>query len=327
MMLRRLGTRLLTAPIALLCYKLAETLWGSLVSCGRLSIGLLPAGGGNQPPRRLATCPTSMVQTILLFFALAGTLAAQTFIQMSDTQFGMYTKDKDFAQETANFEFAIATANRLRPAFVIITGDLINKSNDAAQAAEYKRIASKLDPKIKLFSVAGNHDLGNEPTKESLAWYRERFGPDYYSFRIGDVSGVVLNSNLEKGAEKVPEEAAKMEAWFRGELERAKLSGARHIIVFQHISFFLKEATEADQYSNIPKVVRERYLRLLHEYGVHQVFAGHYHRNELGRDGDLEMVTSAPVGMPLDGAKSGLRVVTVKDGTVTHKFYDFGDLP
>jgi predicted phosphodiesterase len=118
-----------------------------------------------------------------------------------------------------------------------------------------------------------------------------------------------------------------MEAWLRDELERVKLTGVQHIIVFQHISFFLKTPNEEDQYFNIPKGVRERYLRLLHEYGVRQVFAGHYHRNELGRDGDLEMVTSGPVGMPLGGAKSGIRVVTVKDGTVTHKFFDFGDLP
>jgi serine/threonine-protein phosphatase CPPED1 len=144
---------------------------------------------------------------------------------------------------------------------------------------------------------------------------------------VGDIAGVVLNSNLEKGAEKVPEEAAKMEAWFRGELERVKLAGATHIIVFQHIPFFLKTADEADGYFNIPKPVRERYLRLLHEYGVQQVFAGHLHHNELGRDGDLEMVTTGPVGMPLEGGKSGLRVVTVKDGKVTHNFYDFGELP
>jgi hypothetical protein len=169
--------------------------------------------------------------------------------------------------------------------------------------------------------------VGNEPSAESLARYRERFGPDYYSFRTGDIVGLVLNSNLEKGADKVPEEAAKMEAWFRTELERAKQAGARHIIVFQHISFFLKEPNEEDQYFNIPKPVRERYLVLLHKYGVKQVFAGHYHRNELGHDGDLEMVTCAPVGMPLEGAKSGLRIVTAKDGTVTHKFYEFGELP
>jgi hypothetical protein len=39
------------------------------------------------------------------------------------------------------------------------------------------------------------------------------------------------------------------------------------------------------------------------------------------------MVTCAPVGMPLEGAKSGLRIITAKDGTVTHKFYEFGELP
>src|ERR1039458_8390182 len=53
--------------LVLLCYKLAEPLWGSLVSCGRLSIGPLPrpqpTGGGNQPPRRFSTCPTSMAHT------------------------------------------------------------------------------------------------------------------------------------------------------------------------------------------------------------------------------------------------------------------------
>src|SRR5438270_2653401 len=83
-----------------------------------------------------------------------------TFIQMSDPQFGMYTENKSFEHETANFEFAVATANRLRPKFVVVTGDLINQPGNAAQAAEYHRIAARLDPSIKLYSVAGNHDVG-----------------------------------------------------------------------------------------------------------------------------------------------------------------------
>jgi predicted phosphodiesterase len=99
------------------------------------------------------------------------------------------------------------------------------------------------------------------------------------------------------------------------------------VIVFQHIPFFLKDPTEADQYFNIPPDVRQRYLKLMHEYGVHQVFAGHYHRNEWGKDGDLEMVTTGPVGMPLGGARSGIRIVTVDEKGVTHKFHDFGGLP
>ena len=62
------------------------------------------------------------------------------------------TKDANFVHETANFEFAVAAANRIKPAFVVITGDLTNKAGDAAQIAEYHRIAKKLDPKIKLFA-------------------------------------------------------------------------------------------------------------------------------------------------------------------------------
>jgi hypothetical protein len=57
------------------------------------------------------------MKPILFTFAFAATLAAQHFIQMSDPQFGMFTKDASFEHETVNFEFAITTANRLKPAF------------------------------------------------------------------------------------------------------------------------------------------------------------------------------------------------------------------
>jgi 3',5'-cyclic AMP phosphodiesterase CpdA len=268
-----------------------------------------------------------IIRRILLTLSLAGALAAQTFIQMSDPQFGMYSKDLNFVHETANFEFAIATANRLKPAFVVITGDLINKAGEAAQAAEFHRIAAKLDPSIKLYKVAGNHDVGNEPTPESLATYRERFGPDYYAFRSGDIAGLVVNSSLLKAPQNVAAEAAKMETWIKAELEKARREGAKHIILFQHIPLFVKDAGEPQTYDNLPLEARARYLKLLHEYGVKQVFAGHYHANAEGRDGDLEMITTGPVGMPLKGGKSGMRIVTVRAGTVTHKYFDFGELP
>ena len=56
-----------------------------------------------------------IIRRLLPALAFAGTLAAQTFIQMP--QFWMYTKNEGFAHETVNFDFAIATANRLKPAF------------------------------------------------------------------------------------------------------------------------------------------------------------------------------------------------------------------
>jgi 3',5'-cyclic AMP phosphodiesterase CpdA len=258
----------------------------------------------------------------------AGANAAEPFffVQASDPQFGMFTADKDFLQETANWEFAIANINRLHPAFLVVTGDLTNKAGDAAQLAEYRRINAMLDKSVHLYSVPGNHDVGNEPSPESLRAYRAAFGPDYYSFREGPLYGIVLNSSLFKAPEKVADEAAKQEKWLEAELAKARSSGAL-IVVYQHIPWFLEKADEPDQYFNIPIETRRRALATLHRYGVKYVFAGHYHRNALGRDGDLEMITTGPAGMPIGPDPSGLRIAEVKDGAIVHKYYGFGTLP
>ncbi len=245
-----------------------------------------------------------------------------TFIQMTDPQFGMYTANKDFAHETANLDFAIAAANRLKPAFVIITGDLINKPGDPAQTAEYKRLTAKLDPAIKLYSVAGNHDVENEPTPASLASYREHFGPDYYTFQHGGFTGIVLNSTLIQKPAKAQAEADKQEAWLKAELAKHKSA-----VIFLHHPIFIKTADEPDQYFNIPSATRRRYLELFAAHEVRYIFAGHYHRNAYGKAGEIEMITSGPIGKPLDGGKSGLRIAKVTDAGIEQKYYDFSDLP
>lgn len=267
------------------------------------------------------------LKRILLALLFAGSLAAQTFLHLSDPQFGFYTNNKGFEQETANFEFAIATANRLKPAFVIITGDLTHSATDPAELAEYKRIAAKLDPKIRLFEVPGNHDVGNEPTRESLVRYRERYGPDYYSFQMGGIYGIVLNSNLETGGKNVPDEAAKMEAWLRSELEKAKSAAGKQVLVFQHIPFFRKDVNEPTDYQNIALEARRRYLAMLREFGVKWVFTGHLHQTLEVKDGDTRFITTGAVGMPEVGAKSGLSVVAVSPDGVKHRFFEFGELP
>lgn len=58
-----------------------------------------------------------------------------SFIQMTDIQFGFFNENKDIEKEKRNFEKAIAAANKLKPNFVIVTGDLINIPGDSAQIA------------------------------------------------------------------------------------------------------------------------------------------------------------------------------------------------
>jgi 3',5'-cyclic AMP phosphodiesterase CpdA len=248
------------------------------------------------------------------------------FIQASDPQFGMFAKDAGFRQETANWQFVITNVNRLRPAFLVVTGDLANRTGDAAQITEYKRLSAQLDRRIHLYSAPGNHDVGNEPTLATLAAYRKNFGNDYYSFREGPIYGIVLDSALLKAPQHVPEEAAKQERWLTAELAHAKASGAAPI-VFLHHPLFLEKPDEPEQYFNLPLDTRARLLALFHRYDVRYIFAGHYHRNADARDGDLEMITTGPVGMPLGPDPSGFRIALWEDGKIDQQYYGLGSIP
>jgi serine/threonine-protein phosphatase CPPED1 len=273
-------------------------------------------------------CNRAALCLALLLIAVSAHAAEPFFfIQLTDPQFGMFADNTNFVQETANFEFAIATVNRLHPAFVVITGDLVNRTGDAAQIAEYKRILAKVDRDIPVYNVAGNHDVGNVPTVKSIAAYTNQFGPDHYAFRCKNLVGLVLDSNLIQAPTNVVALATEQEQWLKAELEAAKKEGAKHIAVFQHHPWFLKSLDEPDQYFNLPREARVNYLALFHGFGVSDVFCGHYHRNVVARDGDLEIVTTGATGKPLGGDKSGIQVVIVRDDGMQHHYYSFGEIP
>jgi 3',5'-cyclic AMP phosphodiesterase CpdA len=248
------------------------------------------------------------------------------FIQLSDPQFGMYTQDRDFVQETANLEFVVATINRLRPAFVVITGDLVNRAGDKDQIAEYTRVIGKIATTIPVYSVAGNHDVGNDPTRQTLAEYRKNIGADYYTFRSGPMEGIVLDSSLLAHPQNAPDESVKQEQWLTEELDKAKRAGIR-VVVFQHHPYCVNDPTEPDEYFNVTKPIRDRYFELFAKYGVSDVFAGHLHRTAECRNANLTIHTSGPVGKPLVDGQSGIRIVAIRNGIVSSKYFPLGLLP
>nr|WP_068890538.1 metallophosphoesterase [Pedobacter panaciterrae] len=249
------------------------------------------------------------------------------FIQMSDPQLGFFNDNRDFVKETENFEKAIKAANRLHPAFVIVTGDLINRAGDKAQIAEYKRIVSMLDKSIPIYHVAGNHDVNNEPKTQDIETFNKNFGPDHYSIKYRGLYGIVLNSLYIKSPSGVQAQADAQDGWLRNELKKAKKIGASPILIFQHHSLFLQDPMEKDEYFNVDSVTRKKYLDLFAAYGVSHVFAGHYHRNAFGKSGDMEMVTTGPVGKPLGKDPSGFRIVSVNGNKITHQYYSLDSVP
>lgn len=296
----------------------------------------LKENSGRLPQCRLAHERGNVLTRRLALFAFLFTfllpLAAQAeqpwfFAVLSDPQFGMYAKDQNFAQETANFEFAVATLNRLHPRFVVICGDLVNRTGDAAEIAEYKRILRQLDPSIPVYSVAGNHDVGNTPSEQTIAAYRSAIGRDYYTFTAGSVFGIVLDSNLMTSPGKASQEALQQDEWLKKTLAQAKADSAHQTIVFQHIPYFLHNSGEPDDYFNFPQAPRRKYLDMLEGAGVRSVFAGHYHRNAGGIDGPLTEWVVGAVGMPIAPAVSGFRIVTVNGDKLDSRWYCLAGLP
>jgi predicted MPP superfamily phosphohydrolase len=97
------------------------------------------------------------IQALLLL--ISGTLFAQNkspdepwfFIQITDPQFGMFENNEGFEKETVLYEKIVEKINILNPDFIIITGDFVHNSNSIAQIEEFKRITSKMNPKIPVY--------------------------------------------------------------------------------------------------------------------------------------------------------------------------------
>ena len=259
------------------------------------------------------------------------------FIQMSDPQLGLYatvSRRNDpasnvtgFAYETERYEKAIAAANRLRPEFVVVTGDLVQDPSDASQIEEFERINGMLDDRIPLYLAPGNSDVGIAPTPRLLGQYRDRFGDDNYSFDLNRVHCIVLNSAVAFDPTRVPHEWDRQLEFLRSDLDRASDEGIDRSVVFVHHPLFGDYPGEDDSPLAVPRKRRRVMLELFHARGVSAVFAGHWHRNNYAWDGGLEMVTSGPVGYPLGDDPSGIRVVKVYDDRIEHQYYGLDEVP
>jgi 3',5'-cyclic AMP phosphodiesterase CpdA len=259
------------------------------------------------------------------------------FIQMSDPQLGLFasiSKRDDpsstldgFEYETAHYEKAISAANRLKPAFVVITGDLVQDPHDQAQVDELQRISSMLHDNIPLRLAPGNCDVGTTPTPALLSLYRDRFGDDTYSFDHEAVHFVVLNSGICFDPSEVSDEWERLLDFLREDLAAAQGRDITRIVLFLHHPPFGTDALESDSSDAIPGAQRGPLLELLRSHNVETVFAGHWHKNASAFDGSMEVVISGPVGYPLGDDPSGIRIVSVYDDRIEHRYYGLDEVP
>ena len=251
------------------------------------------------------------------------------FVQMADTQLGMIAggDGDDFSRETEMVEKVVAQINAMNPppAFVVVCGDMTNLPAHDGQIAEYRRLMGFLDPAIPYYNVSGNHDFNGNPNPDNLAYYREVYGPDRYTFEREGWLFVVLNSTLMKFPGEARDEADAQLAFTRESLSSART--ARGTVLFMHHPFFDNDIDEDDGYHSISKADRRLWLDLFADNNVAAVFSGHRHTTipENVYRG-VRLVNTNAVCNSFDG-HPGLRVVTALEESVEHEFYAWDALP
>jgi len=213
---------------------------------------------------------------------------------------------------------------------VRLSKDIFNELNESFPQEERfieNEFSVNLPAQYKLKQRIKRSWINNKPSPESVANYEKNFGPQYYSFTHGNFFGIVINSSLYFDSTLAPELAAKQDTWLHETLERADKLKYTNIVLFEHIPWFINEPNEKNGYFNIPATTRKNHIELLKKYGIQYVFAGHLHKNALGHDGDLLIVTTGPVGKPLGKDSSGLRVVTVKGNKISYPYYSLDSIP
>ncbi|MEM7475052.1 MAG: metallophosphoesterase [Planctomycetota bacterium] len=163
---------------------------------------------------------------------------------------------------------AVNRVNWLRPEFVVSVGDLIEGyTNDEKEIErQWKEFTGFVDQlQMKFFFVAGNHDVTN-PNLHQV--WREKFGPEWYSFDFKGVHFLCLSSE-----DPVGQIGEKQLEWIEQDL--AASADARWTLIFLHKPLWTYAEREVAA-GNKDKTNWKRVEQLLVDR-AHTVFAGHVH--------------------------------------------------
>ena len=90
---------------------------------------------------------------------------------------------------------------------------------------------------------------------------------------------------------------------------------------------FVVSLNEKEEYHNIGIEMRKKYLALFEQYSVDLVLSGHLHYCAQGEYNGIRFVTAGPAGGTLGKDKSGVEIITIKNGNAEAKYYEIDKIP
>ncbi len=196
-----------------------------------------------------------------------------------DPQFG-FSDPKDaaasYAADRARFERLIDDVNEWRPDLCFLAGDMTHRAADLER--DWPRLLKRF--RVPVVATAGNHDMGQNLTRENVERFERVFGYEYTSVRVGGWRFVSGNSQYWRPTEETARRD-RYEAWLKAELAAAKSAG-EPVILATHVPPFVASLGEADSYNNYPRAdeglpSREERFASYREAGVRFYLAGHTH--------------------------------------------------
>ena len=272
------------------------------------------------------------------------TSASFTFLHASDTHLSEASLPR--------LRLLRALVESKRPAFVLITGDLVRDAlrvGEAEARGEYELLSAELARfPVPVFVVPGNHDIFGIERHQSLvgrdnplygrAMCRRYTGPEYYSFNWGGIHFLGLDS------------VDYDDLWYYGHIDQAQLDwvardlkqvpDAVPVVTFNHIPFAsaverLSPLTEDPPAPTLIRIggrmqfrhVVSNFSDLLERLGGHRLeiaLGGHLHTSEsLSLDttaGRVRFHQAAAVVGPSDAPGlqfvSGVTLYSARDGRV-----------
>lgn len=192
-------------------------------------------------------------------------------VQISDLHLGLRTHPEGEAHAQA----AIAMINDMHPDLVLVSGDISENKPEARRAGV--ELLKQLNAPYK--TVPGNHDVHDD----DMGAYRAAYGEDYYSFDLGGMRFIGLNSQLMgnydnfSAPQAVPNTKAAGESndmfkWLAGLPVTDETT-----FVFQHVPITHDGAPDDKPYWGVSEPYLSRELEQLKRLRVKDMFAGHWH--------------------------------------------------
>ncbi len=169
---------------------------------------------------------------------------------------------------------------------LVTLGDMDNAADTPEQVETLHRLTSAITQgRFPVVCARGNHDTRGKMAEHLGDYLPTRGSATYYTFRLGDVWGLVLDAGEDKpddhaeygGVNDFPGFRRAQTAYMKDIIARATetyaAEGVRHRIVLCHINFALSGRAFAQ---TTPDIYAD-WVGCLNEMGIHAMLCGHSH--------------------------------------------------